>query len=103
MIKALVKLKRTNNFKGCGKLVECDFLYRSSCSPNPVPCGWAVIEEEKPVATGVQPELTNIQMEAMALIEAMKLMHGEPVRIHTDSEFCINVITKWAPGWEAKG
>jgi ribonuclease HI len=33
----------------------------------------------------------------------MKLAEGEPCEIHTDSEFWINVITKWASGWAAKG
>jgi ribonuclease HI len=28
---------------------------------------------------------------------------GEPCEIFTDSEFWINVITKWGPGWEANG
>ena len=42
-------------------------------------------------------------MEGYALIAAMKLAAGAPCKIHTDSEFWINVITKWAPGWEAKG
>jgi ribonuclease HI len=28
---------------------------------------------------------------------------GEECMIYTDSEFWINVITKWAPGWRAKG
>jgi len=42
-------------------------------------------------------------MEGMALIQALKLAGDEEVTIHTDSEFWINVITKWAPGWEAKG
>lgn len=79
------------------------FYTDGSCSPNPGPGGWAVIEDKKPVATGSSPNSTNIRMEAVALIEAMKLADGEPCRIHTDSEFWINVITKWAPGWQAKG
>ncbi len=33
----------------------------------------------------------------------MKDADGSPCTIFTDSEFWINVITKWAPGWEAKG
>ena len=32
-----------------------------------------------------------------------KHAEGKECEIHTDSEFWINVITKWAPGWEAKG
>jgi ribonuclease HI len=74
-----------------------------SCSPNPGPGGFAVIENDKPVVIGRDDTSTNIRMEGRALIAAMKYSEGEPCEIHTDSEFWINVITKWAPGWEAKG
>ena len=52
---------------------------------------------------GFEMDSTNIRMEGKALIAAMKDSAGEPCLIYTDSEFWINVITKWAPGWEAKG
>ena len=39
----------------------------------------------------------------MALISAMKLAAGEACEIHTDSEFWVNVMTKWAAGWERNG
>lgn len=75
-----------------------------SASPNPGPGGYAVVENGQPVALGSEDgETTNIRMEGLALIEAMKLAGDEPCRIYTDSEFWINVITKWAQGWEAKG
>ena len=48
-------------------------------------------------------QTTNIRMEGMALIAAMELAGDEPCEIHSDSEFWINVLTKWAPGWAAKG
>ena len=35
--------------------------------------------------------------------DALKDADGAPCKIHTDSEFWINVITKWSIGWEAKG
>ena len=80
------------------------FFTDGSASPNPGPGGFAVIEGDKPVALGSEAgDTTNIRMEGFALIAAMKLADGEPCEIHTDSEFWINVITKWAPGWEAKG
>lgn len=75
-----------------------------SASPNPGPGGWAVIEKDHPVALGSEAgDTTNIRMEGRALIEALKYIGGEAVEIHTDSEFWVNVVTKWAPGWEAKG
>lgn len=79
------------------------FYTDGSCSPNPGPGGFAVIENGKPVALGTEKSSTNIRMEAEALIAAMKEAGGEPCQIHTDSEFWINVITKWAPGWKEKG
>ena len=42
-------------------------------------------------------------MEGYAILNALTHAAGEPCQIFTDSEFWINVITKWAPGWEAKG
>lgn len=74
-----------------------------SCSPNPGPGGFAVIKNNGPVALGHHPDSTNIRMEGMALVAALKDAHGEACTIHTDSEFWINVITKWAPGWEKNG
>ena len=73
-----------------------------SCSPNPGPGGFAVIKEMQPCIAGHELNSTNIRMEGQALIAAMKDAGGEECQIYTDSEFWINVITKWAPGWEAK-
>lgn len=82
-----------------------------SASPNPGPGGFAVIQNLKPVVLGSEPadsgvaqgHTTNIRMEGFAIMAALKHAAGEQCQIYTDSEFWINVITKWAPGWEAKG
>jgi len=79
------------------------FFTDGSCSPNPGPGGYAVIADSQPVALGCDKDSTNIRMEGQALVAALKLADGQPCQIHTDSEFWINVITKWAPGWKAKG
>lgn len=80
------------------------FYTDGSASPNPGPGGYAVIENGKPVALGSETgETTNIRMEGRALIAAMKLAEGEPCEIKTDSEFWINVLTRWAPGWAERG
>lgn len=80
------------------------FYTDGSASPNPGPGGYAVVEGDKPVALGSESgDTTNIRMEGSALIAAMQLADSEPCEIFTDSEFWINVITKWAPGWAAKG
>lgn len=75
-----------------------------SASPNPGPGGFAVVEAGRPVVLGSEEgETTNIRMEGMALIAALNYAAGAQCEIYTDSEFWINVITKWAPGWEANG
>ncbi|MGB4762723.1 MAG: ribonuclease H [Candidatus Saccharimonas sp.] len=80
------------------------FFTDGSASPNPGPGGYAVVEGSSPVALGSEAgDTTNIRMEGSAIIAALKLADGEPCEIYTDSEFWINVITKWAPGWAAKG
>jgi ribonuclease HI len=74
-----------------------------SCSPNPGPGGFAVIKNMQPFMVGHELSSTNIRMEGMALITALKDNGSDEAEIFTDSEFWINVITKWAPGWETKG
>ena len=74
-----------------------------SASPNPGPGGYAVIENEAPVALGGDKNTSNIKMEGSALIAGMELLNGESGEIITDSEFWINVLTKWAPNWKANG
>jgi len=81
------------------------FYTDGSASPNPGPGGWTIIDAntKEPVLSGSAPDTTNIRMEGTALINALKLAGNEPVEIHTDSEFWINVATKWAEGWEKNG
>ena len=75
-----------------------------SASPNPGPGGFAVIKNLTPHILGSEDGLTtNIRMEGMALVAALKDADGQPCEIYTDSEFWINVVTKWAAGWQAKG
>lgn len=75
-----------------------------SASPNPGPGGFSVIKNGIPHILGSEAgETTNIRMEGMAIDAALKDANGEHCQIYTDSEFWINVITKWAPGWEEKG
>lgn len=74
-----------------------------SASPNPGPGGFAVLEGGKPVVLGSEKQSTNIRMEGLAMIAAIKYANGEPCEIHSDSEFWINVLTKWATGWAQNG
>lgn len=74
-----------------------------SCTPNPGPGGFAVIKEMKPHILGGEDDSTNIRMEGKALIAAMADAAGESCEIYSDSEFWINVITKWSLNWERNG
>ncbi len=74
-----------------------------SCEPNPGTGGFAVIKDMKPVILGGEHDTTNIRMEGYAIIAALKDANGEPAEIYTDSEFWINVITKWSIAWEQNG
>ena len=78
-----------------------------SASPNPGPGGYAVLEivdsEATPVALGCESNTTNIRMEGLAMIAGIKYAGDEGCEIHSDSEFWINVLTKWAPNWQANG
>jgi ribonuclease HI len=74
-----------------------------SCEPNPGTGGFAVIRDMKPQVTGGDFDTTNIRMEGMAIVAALKDAAGAHCEIYTDSEFWINVITKWSISWEANG
>lgn len=78
-----------------------------SASPNPGPGGFAVIEmvngSAKPVVLGNEKNSTNIRMEGKAMIAAIKYANGRECEIHSDSEFWINVLTKWADSWKKNG
>ena len=79
-----------------------------SARPNPGPGGWgavyvyegSLIEQRY----GSEPETTNNRMELTALIEGFKMIPKDSeVDIYTDSELCVNIITKWARGWRERG
>lgn len=82
-----------------------------SANPNPGWGGYAVIRDGEvhivggePKATGKDPGYTtNIRMEGMAILMAMRDSAGMQAEIHTDSRFWINVLTKWAPSWKHYG
>ena len=78
-----------------------------SADPNPGPGGYAVLEQKGnkivPVVLGTEPQSTNIRMEGQAIIAAMEYGGDEGCEIHTDSEFWVNVITKWSEGWMRRG
>jgi ribonuclease HI len=79
-----------------------------SSHPNPGPGGWGFVwvEEGRIEAEGhgAEDDTTNNRMELTALIEAYRMLPEDAsVTVFSDSQLCVNTITKWAPGWEEKG
>jgi ribonuclease HI len=74
-----------------------------SCSPNPGPGGFAVIKDTELAIVGHESLSTNIRMEGRAIVSALIDANGEPCHISSDSEFWVNVISKWGISWETNG
>ncbi|QBI21707.1 ribonuclease HI [Egibacter rhizosphaerae] len=79
-----------------------------AADPNPGPGGWGavyVLEGEiVDEACGSEAHTTNNRMELTALIAGYDLVPpGEAVTVFTDSRLAVDTITKWAPGWKARG
>jgi ribonuclease HI len=75
---------------------------------NPGPGGWgAVLVVDDQVVNedyGSDAYTTNNRMELAALIAGLRMIPADtPTDVYTDSQLVVNIITKWAAGWEAKG
>lgn len=75
---------------------------------NPGPGGWgAVLVVDGQVVAedyGSEPHTTNNRMELKAIIAGLKMLPPDtPINVYTDSQLVVNILTKWAPGWKAKG
>ncbi|GAA3833713.1 ribonuclease HI [Sphaerisporangium flaviroseum] len=84
-----------------------DIYTDGACSGNPGPGGWGAVlrygEREKEIHGG-EPQTTNNRMELMAAIMALEtLTRPATVRLHTDSTYVRNGITKWVHGWRRNG
>ena len=84
-----------------------DIYTDGACSGNPGPGGWGVLmlygENEKELYGG-EAATTNNRMELMAAIQALEaLKRNAKVRIHTDSIYVKDGITKWIHGWKKNG
>jgi ribonuclease HI len=76
------------------------------CKPNPGPGGWGALlrfgETERELS-GAEPATTNNRMELTAAAAALEaLTRPCRVRLHTDSEYLRNGITRWSTGWVRK-
>ncbi len=76
-----------------------------ACSGNPGPGGWGALmrwdDHEREIKGGA-PATTNNRMELTAAIEALDaLKRPMTVRLHTDSTYVRDGITKWLKNWKA--
>ena len=84
-----------------------DIFTDGACSGNPGPGGWGALlrydETEKEISGGAA-RTTNNRMEMMAAIAALEaLKRPARVRLHTDSTYLKDGITKWIHAWKARG
>lgn len=78
------------------------------CEPNPGRGGWGAVKvvngEILVERHGREADTTNNRMELKALIEGYRMLGAdEELSVFTDSELCVNIVTKWAEGWKANG
>ncbi len=78
-----------------------------ACSGNPGPGGWGVLlksGDKTRELCGGETETTNNRMELQAAIEALNaLKKPSSVRLHTDSTYVKDGLTKWIHGWKRNG
>ncbi|HUC60819.1 MAG TPA: ribonuclease HI [Alphaproteobacteria bacterium] len=78
-----------------------------ACSGNPGPGGWGAVlvwNGATRELKGGEPATTNNRMELMAAIAAIEaLKRAVPARIHTDSVYLKDGITRWILRWKANG
>jgi ribonuclease HI len=73
---------------------------------NPGPAGWAWYVDDDCWRAGGWPHGTNNQGELMAVLDLFRAtahLPGEDLHILCDSQYVINSVTKWMPGWKRKG
>jgi ribonuclease HI len=84
-----------------------DIFTDGACSGNPGPGGWGAIlrygAHEKELSGHASPT-TNNRMEMMAAIAGLEsLKRPSTVRLHTDSQYLRDGITRYIHGWKKNG
>jgi ribonuclease HI len=84
-----------------------DIFTDGACSGNPGPGGWGAIlrwRGRERELSGAEELTTNNRMELFAAIAGLEaLKRPSRVRIHTDSNYLKDGITKWIHAWKSKG
>ncbi|MCU1408823.1 MAG: ribonuclease [Microbacteriaceae bacterium] len=72
---------------------------------NPGPAGWAWYVNDSCWAAGGWPHATNNQGELKAVLELFTATAhlDDDLLVLCDSQYVINSVTKWMPGWKKKG
>lgn len=72
---------------------------------NPGPAGWAWYVDDQHWAAGGWPVATNNQGELRAVLELLRATAhlNDDLVIICDSVYVIDSLTKWLPGWKARG
>ena len=86
---------------------EVDIYTDGACSGNPGPGGWGAILRygtvEKELSGGANPT-TNNRMEMLAAIMGLEALKRPcRVRIHTDSQYMRDGITRYIHAWKRNG
>ncbi|MGH6913151.1 MAG: ribonuclease HI [Geminicoccales bacterium] len=84
-----------------------DIYTDGACSGNPGPGGWGALlvhRGRERELSGGDPATTNNRMELMAAIAALEaLKRPVRVRLHTDSLYLRDGITRWIGAWKTRG
>ena len=73
---------------------------------NPGPAGWAWYIDDDHWASGGWAHGTNNMGELKAVLDLFEATAPRPeakLRVYCDSQYVINSLTKWMPGWKKKG
>jgi ribonuclease HI len=72
---------------------------------NPGPAGWAWYIDDDRWAAGGWPHGTNNMGELKAVLELFRATAGvdDDLLVLCDSQYVINSVVKWMPGWKRKG
>ena len=73
---------------------------------NPGPAGWAWYIDDDHWASGGWAHGTNNMGELKAVLDLFEATASHPeakLRVYCDSQYVINSLTKWMPGWKKKG
>ena len=84
-----------------------DIYTDGACSGNPGPGGWGAVLRWRGAErelSGGEAATTNNRMELMAAIQALEsLRRPATARIHTDSQYLRDGITRWISKWKVNG